>query len=207
VIQRWLSATSASVPVRRFARRRRGKPLRMQIRDRHPTIDGVLEAWEERLGDFGLAYRNHVYRVFNLTLALSPENAEREDLIAVAAAFHDLGIWTHGTLDYLPPSARLASEHLAGDERRSWVRPVQLMIMNHHKLLPYRGEAEPLVESFRKADLCDLTNGFFRFGLDEGFVRELNGVFPDEGFRARITRMVLRWARSHPMHPFPMVRA
>jgi hypothetical protein len=144
--------------------------------------------------------------VFNLTLALAPECEEREDLIAVASVFHDLGSWTHGTLDYLPPSARLAADHLAGDERRSWVRPVQLMIMNHHKLLPYRGEAEPLVESFRKADLCDLTKGLFRFGLDEQFIRALNEHFPDEGFRRQVTRLVLGWARSHPTHPFPMMR-
>jgi hypothetical protein len=178
----------------------------MQIRDRHPTIDGVLEAWHERLGDSALAYRNHVYRVFNLTLAFALESEEREDLIAVASVFHDLGIWTHGTLDYLPPSAKLAGDHLAEDERRSWVRPVQLMIVNHHKLLPYRGEAEPLVESFRKADACDLSKGLFRFGLDEELVRALNRQFPDEGFRFHVTRLVLGWARSHPTHPFPMVR-
>jgi len=178
----------------------------MRIRDRHPTIDGVLEAWHERLESAALPYRNHVYRVFNLTIAFIPENEEREDLIAVASVFHDLGIWTHGTLDYLPPSARLAADHLAEDERRSWVRPVQLMIMNHHKLLPYRGEAEPLVESFRKADLCDLTKGLFGFGLDARFVSALNEQFPDEGFRVQVTRMVLGWAGRHPTRPFPMMR-
>jgi hypothetical protein len=178
----------------------------MHIRDRHTTIDGVLEAWQEYLGGSAIAYRNHVYRVFNLTLALVPEGEEREDLIAVASVFHDLGIWARGTLDYLAPSARLAADHLAEDERRSWARPVQLMIMNHHKLLPYRGEAEPLVESFRKADLCDLTKGAFRFGLDPQFIRALNELFPDEGFRSQVTRMVLGWAGSHPTRPFPMMR-
>jgi len=176
------------------------------VRELHPTIDGVLEAWHERLGDFALPYRNHVYRVFNLTLALAPDTEERDDLIAVASVFHDLGIWTHGTLDYLVPSARLAADHLADDERRSWARRVQLMIMNHHKLLPYRGEAESLVESFRRADLCDLTKGIFRFGLDAQLTLALNEQFPDEGFRAGITRMVVGWAAGHPTHPFPMMR-
>lgn len=176
------------------------------IRERHPTIDGVLEAWNERLNGAAGPYTNHVYRVFNLALAFTPRGEEREDMIAVASVFHDLGIWSHGTLDYLRPSARLAAEHLAYDERRSWVRPVQLMITMHHKLLPYRGEAEQLVESFRKADLCDLTNGFFRFGADPDFLSALNARFPDDGFRRNVVKLVLGWAIRHPAHPLPMLR-
>src|SRR5262245_60745158 len=100
----------------------------LEIREQHPTIDGVLEAWEERLGADAKAYRNHVYRVFNLGLALVPEAQEREDLIAVASVFHDLGIWSHSTFDYIRPSMRLATAHLGDDDRRTWARPVELMI-------------------------------------------------------------------------------
>src|SRR5688572_10446450 len=177
-----------------------------EIREQHPTIDGVLEAWEERLGGDALAYRNHVYRVFNLSLALVPESAEREDLIAVAAVFHDLGIWSHSTFDYLRPSMRLAAAHLGDDERRNWVRPVELMIVMHHKLLPYRGEAEALVEGFRRADLCDLTAGRLRSRVDRDFLRELEARFPDQGFRRRVVRMAFGWARAHPSKPLPMFR-
>jgi hypothetical protein len=101
---------------------------------------------------------------------------------------------------------RLASAHLGEDERRHWVRPVELMIAMHHKLLPYRGEAEALVEGFRRADLCDLTAGRFRSSLDPGFLRELESRFPEHGFRRRVVRMAVGWARAHPSKPLPMFR-
>jgi len=71
----------------------------MEIVDRHPTIDGVLDAWHDRLGADFAPYRNHVYRVFNLSRALVHEGIDREDLLAVASVFHDLGIWSQGTMD------------------------------------------------------------------------------------------------------------
>jgi hypothetical protein len=47
-----------------------------------------------------IAYRNHVYRVVNLCLALAggSDRAAAPDALeklAVAAVFHDLGIWTN----------------------------------------------------------------------------------------------------------------
>ena len=45
----------------------------------------------------------------NLCVALRSGNAERLEKIAIAAAFHDTGIWVDGTFDYLPPSIRLAT--------------------------------------------------------------------------------------------------
>jgi hypothetical protein len=48
---------------------------------------------------------------------LDPEQLEK---VAVAAAFHDLGIWTDGTFDYLPPSIRLAREWLGQSGKAEW---------------------------------------------------------------------------------------
>ncbi|HEU0054861.1 MAG TPA: HD domain-containing protein, partial [Longimicrobium sp.] len=75
------------------------------------TLDEVLDAHAAELGADFTAYRNHAYRVANLCLALAPDAPGRVEKIALAAAFHDLGIWTDGTFDYLPPSVRLAREH------------------------------------------------------------------------------------------------
>ena len=47
----------------------------------------------------------------------APQQIEK---IAVATAFHDLGIWTDGTFDYLQPSVRLASAYLAGAAKPEW---------------------------------------------------------------------------------------
>jgi len=100
----------------------------------------------------------------------------------------------------------MACGHLAEDARRSWSRPVELMILMHHKLLPYRGEAENLVEPFRRADLCDLTRGRPLLGVERAFADALEQRFPDAGFRRRMVQLVLRWARVHPSSPLPMVR-
>jgi hypothetical protein len=72
------------------------------------AIDTVLLAHKGVLGDDFTGYRNHTYRVANLCVAFAPDRAGQLERIALAAAFHDLGIWTDGTFDYLEPSVRLA---------------------------------------------------------------------------------------------------
>jgi hypothetical protein len=48
--------------------------------------------------------------------------------IAIAGVFHDLGIWTNKTFDYIAPSVVLAREYLAArgmgpDRRRCRLKP------------------------------------------------------------------------------------
>jgi HD superfamily phosphodiesterase len=66
----------------------------------------VLENHASVLGHDFIAYRNHVYRVVNLCLAIAGRGDREEvqvtlEKIAVAAVFHDLGIWTNHTFDFL----------------------------------------------------------------------------------------------------------
>src|SRR5262245_43776308 len=69
-----------------------------------PIVDGVLDRYATALGHDFIAYRNHVHRVVNLCLAVTGGSSDNLDKIAVAAAFHDLGIWTDHTFDYIAPS-------------------------------------------------------------------------------------------------------
>ncbi len=81
------------------------------------------------------------------------------------------------------------------------------MILNHHKLRPYRAaEGARLVESFRRADLVDLTGGPIRFGLEEAFVCEVKQALPARGFYRRLLWLLLGWAVKHPLRPLPMVK-
>ena len=73
------------------------------------TLDTILGDHSAVLGPDATPYRNHAYRVANLCLIQSPRSAEGIEKIAIAAAFHDLGIWTDQTFDYLAPSVRLAN--------------------------------------------------------------------------------------------------
>lgn len=179
------------------------------------VLDDVLRAHAGELGDDFTPYRNHTYRVANLCIALSPpapgtvgdSEALQEPLqkIALAAAFHDLGIWTDGTFDYLPPSIRAAAAHLAATGRADWTPEVTAMIREHHKITAYRGE-HPLVEPFRRADWVDVTGGLRRFGLPRRLVRELYATWPDAGFHKKLVQLELRRLRTHPWSPLPMVR-
>jgi hypothetical protein len=80
---------------------------------RIPTIDDVLDDHATALRDDFFAYRNHVYRVVNLCAAMVGQSELEK--IAVAAVFHDLGIWTNGTFDYIAPS--IARTRLQGRPR------------------------------------------------------------------------------------------
>lgn len=79
---------------------------RMEIAREVPLIDGVLATHREALGRDFDGYRHHALRVFHLARRLAGDAPAWVDRLAVACAFHDLGIWTDGTFDYLAPSAR-----------------------------------------------------------------------------------------------------
>ena len=59
-----------------------------------PVLDSILRKHSAELGADITPYRNHVYRVANLCIAQRPLGVEELDRIAIAAAFHYLGIWT-----------------------------------------------------------------------------------------------------------------
>ena len=171
------------------------------------TLDAVLSAHAIALGADFAGYRNHAYRVANLCLALSPsDDADTWERIALAAAFHDLGIWTAGTFDYLKPSIGLASDHLARENQSAWAPEIETMILEHHKLSRYRHHREWLAEPFRKADLIDLSKGTVRFGLPRALVMELYERWPDVGFHKRLVQLSLTRLKTHPWNPLPMVR-
>jgi hypothetical protein len=171
-----------------------------------PLLDAILDAHRSAIGADFTRYRNHCYRVANLCVAFAPPGASLHDRIAIAAAFHDLGIWTDHTFDYLEPSVRLAVAYLAERGHNGWEPEIVAAIREHHKLSAYRGNAGPLVETFRRADWIDVTSGVFRFGIPRSFVRALYARWPDEGFHRLLVRLELRHLRQHPLNPLPVFR-
>ena len=73
-----------------------------------PTVEQVLGNHASELGHDFIGYRNHVYRVVNLCVAILGNSRGELEKIAVAAVFHDIGIWTNHTFDYIAPSATRA---------------------------------------------------------------------------------------------------
>jgi hypothetical protein len=170
------------------------------------TVDRLLSAHAAELGNDLPAYRNHTYRVVNLCVALSSLDPETLEKFALAAVFHDLGIWTDGTWDYLEPSVAQATAHLAATKWAGWIPEISAMIREHHKITPYRGTADPNVETFRKADWIDVTRGVLRFGLSRSFLRSLYSTWPDAGFHAFLIRQTWTRVKRHPLSPLPMFR-
>ncbi|MES1255597.1 MAG: hypothetical protein ABUS56_08315 [Acidobacteriota bacterium] len=171
-----------------------------------PILDQVLGAHAVQLGIDFVGYRNHAYRVANLCVVLAPGGRDELEKIAIASAFHDLGIWTDGTFDYLEPSARLARAHLAAGCHPEWILEVESMIADHHKLTPSRADTAWLVEPFRKADWIDVSRGALTFGLPARIVRPILAVWPSAGFHRRLIQLSIRRLRTHPLNPLPMMR-
>jgi hypothetical protein len=179
---------------------------KVDVQDCIPTIEQILDGHRTELGNDYLAYKNHVYRMINFCFALRDRDTEERQKIVIAGCFHDLGIWTAKTFDYLPPSAALAKDYLHQNGRDSWLEEVDLMIGEHHRLRTYHNQRYPLVEVFRQGDLIDLSWGFVRFGLPGSLVKSVKSRFPDAGFHKRLVELELGWLRSHPLRPVPVLK-
>jgi len=169
------------------------------------VLDELLASRAGALGADFTGYRNHAYRVVNLCAAQTsvPNSLEK---IAVAAAFHDLGIWTDRTFDYLPPSVKLAADYLAQSGRAEWTAEIAAMIQEHHKISPYRRNPHWLVEPFRRADWIDVSRGLLSFGISRRLLRDVFATWPSAGFHARLVQLELARLRSHPWNPLPMMK-
>ena len=169
-------------------------------------LDEILAAHADVLGGDFVGYRNHAYRVANICAALSAADPVALHKIAIAAALHDLGIWTDGTFDYLPPSVRLATGHLARAGLADWTAEITAMILQHHKLTRWQGPAGWLVEPFRRADWADVTRGVLARGVPLGLIGALNATWPSAGFHRRLVELEFGQLRAHPLNPLPMLR-
>jgi hypothetical protein len=174
--------------------------------ERLDPLDRVLETHAAELaGDFA-AYRNHTYRVMNFCVSLAPCADATLEKFALAAAFHDLGIWTARTFDYLAPSIDLACTHLACSGHADWRDNVAGMIREHHKVRNYRGTAAELIEPFRRADWIDVSLGALSFGLPRARIREIRAKWPNAGFHQRLAQLTLKRLRTNPWNPIPVLK-
>jgi hypothetical protein len=171
---------------------------------RIPVIDDVLNDHRRTLGEDFVAYRNHVYRIVNLCVAIV---GRRElEKIAVAAVFHDLGIWTNCTFDYIAPSIALSRDYLVARGCEDWAAEIERMIAEHHKITSSAAGPDSLIEAFRRADWIDVTGGFRRFGISGPFIEGLFATWPDAGFHWRLLTLALNRFRRHPLTPLPMIK-
>ena len=171
-----------------------------------PITDDILTSFALAVGTDLQGYRNHIYRMLNFYCALSGTEGPPGEALQIAAAFHDLGIWTDNTLDYLPPSVLLAAHYLESRQRGDLNEQVSALILEHHKVRPYRSAHAQTVEPFRQADLVDVSLGLVRFGLPRAFIKSVQSTFPDHGFHAMLIKLSARQLLRTPLRPLPMFR-
>ena len=154
-----------------------------------PLAEEILESHRHRAhgDDAGYdAYKAHVYRVVNFARALTPDGPDRDDKLAIAAAFHDIAAFD--TLDYLVPSIEAQDAWLQQTGRESWSDELALVVAEHHRLSGYGSTRPfaPLVEAVRRADLIDVSQGLIRFGIPSSYVKEVRAAFDASVFFKRV---------------------
>ena len=169
----------------------------------HPSIEALLQKFRPVIGAEYDKYRNHVYRVF-LNCLLLDSDKNNEEKYALAVVFHDIGIWTNHTIDYLDPSIEQARIYLTEVGQPEWIEEITAMIYWHHKISTYRGKHEKTVENFRKADWIDVSLGLLTFGADKRMIRKNRAMLPNLGFHLFLTREITKNFFGHPFNPLPM---
>ena len=168
------------------------------------VIEEVLEKYRPAILNDYDRYRNHVYRVFSNCLLLDPEVANHEKY-AIAAALHDVGIWTNHTFDYLHPSERQAILYLTEIGKTELIEEITSMIHWHHKVTSFQGMHQKTIDTFRKADWIDISLGVITFGQKENF-RAARRQFPNLGFHLFLIKQTSKRFFKHPLSPLPMLR-
>lgn len=178
----------------------------MIIEKRLPLVEDILNEYKSSIGSDFDAYRHHVYRVINLCLSLGQFSEMEKAKLQIAGGFHDLGIWTAATLDYLPPSESEASKYLNARGDGAWNTEITEMIEMHHRIRSCRDSSFSLVEVFRRADIADFSLGMVAMGIPNARIAQLKAAFPNAGFHKRLLQLGAKWLFKHPLNPLPMFR-
>lgn len=144
--------------------------------------------------------------MFNFARAIVPDGDDRDDKLAIAAAFHDLDAFSG--LDHLASSIRAQDAWLTRTGRQSWSPELAVVIAEHHRPTTYKGGHAHLADGFRRADLVDVSQGLIRSGIPRPYVSAVRQAFDVGTFFTRvIPRLAAGRLRRHPLDPLPHMRA
>jgi hypothetical protein len=181
----------------------------------HPLLDAVLNMHKSEIGQDYESYRNHCLRVLSFAVFHlgGKKNLQSGDLdvLAIALAYHDIALWTDGTLNYLEPSVGVMEREMnhrilsieAEEELQTFssdflsetdVATVREIILQHHKFrewIPDEGDPADarLVNAVRKGDWADATVGIIRYGLPASYLQAAYTTIPEAGFHMVLAGM------------------
>jgi hypothetical protein len=171
----------------------------------YDTVDELMLPFKAVIDRDYEKYRNHVCRVVGNCMLLdsNPANSMK---YAIAGVFHDIGIWTNDTIDYLAPSIVVARKYLVQENLNDISEEIELMIYWHHKTTSYKGIFQDTVNNFRKADWMDVSIGALAFGADRQLTGANRKQFPNRGFHLFLVRKIFKNLLRHPLNPLPMFK-
>jgi hypothetical protein len=162
---------------------------KITIQTNRPHVEQLFEPYRHAIGRDFPGYRNHVYRTITYAMHFLGNAPEHERLVETAFVYHDIGLWTDHRLAYLEPSEAVA---LADNTKYGWALDKELLrdaIHWHHKITPFRGPNQEVVEACRKADWIDASKGLLRKGLPKDAVKAVEAAFPNLGFHDTLLRL------------------
>ena len=109
---------------------------------------------------------------------MKPFDAPTRDLVAIAIAYHDLGVWACDSMDYIRASAELAADFCVENGLPEWADEIRLIIDMHHKVTPYTGVYEKTVETVRRADLYDFSYGWLPRNIERKHIDRFSTSSP-----------------------------
>jgi len=145
------------------------------------VIEKHLSEYRDLIGSDYSGYKNHIYRVLTYSMHFLNNDEKFLEVIGSALVYHDIGIWTDKTLAYLEPSAELARRNCPTYTEEELTLQENI-IVNHHKMWPFVGENEAIVEAVRKADWIDASMGFFTKGMPRKHIKAVKEALPAAGF-------------------------
>lgn len=166
------------------------------IQLKRQRVEELLVRYKNVIGKDFYGYRNHVYRTITYAMHFLNNEPKFEQLVETAFVYHDIGLWTDHELAYLEPSEAVA---LADNEKYEWGLDADALrgaIHWHHKISPYKGPHQQVIEACRKADWIDASKGFLRKGLSKTTIKEVEAAFPNLGFHDTLLRLAKEYGGS-----------
>ena len=147
---------------------------------RNDYVENHLGKFRDMIGDDYEGYRNHIYRVLTYTMHFLDGDDNYISVIATALVYHDIGLWSAGTLAYLKPGVELSRKECEFMFSTDSKNLLEAIILNHHKIWPVQGS--PIVEAVRKADWIDASYGVFNKGMPRKYIAAVQAAIPNAGF-------------------------
>jgi hypothetical protein len=175
------------------------------MKDSYEIIEVMLASYKSIIGKDYYRYKNHVCRIYSYC-SLMDDSHYNDTKYAIAAVFHDIGIWTDATFDYIEPSIEQASSYLTTINRQEWIEEITLMISWHHKISSYKKDNYETIEIFRKADWIDVSLGILNFEVKPKEIKLIKQQLPNLGFHVFLLKNIFKNLFKHPLNPLPMFK-